>query len=117
MQGQPPGPGLPMHEPSVVSCTFGISYGLLAIDSNRLAGELQIRICGLACCREVGGASRARIAPRVIALIDLFQAGISHLQRLPTSITRGTICLTRNSAHFFDGVHRKGAKAKPVGSD
>jgi hypothetical protein len=39
------------------------------------------------------GVSRAEIAPRVIALIDLSQAGISHLQRLPASITRATICL------------------------
>jgi hypothetical protein len=31
------------------------------------------------------------IAPRVIALIDLGRVGISHLQRLPASITRAAI--------------------------
>jgi len=31
------------------------------------------------------------IAPRVIALIDRWRAGISHLQRLPASITRAAI--------------------------
>lgn len=28
MQAQPPGPGLPMHEPSVVSCIFSKSFYL-----------------------------------------------------------------------------------------
>jgi len=32
-----------------------------------------------------------QIVPRVIALIDLGRAGISHLQRLPASITRAAI--------------------------
>jgi hypothetical protein len=32
--------------------------------------------------------SRGQIVPRVIVLIDLCRAGISHLQRLPASITR-----------------------------
>jgi len=35
--------------------------------------------------------SCGHIAPRVIALIDRCRAGISHLQRLPASITRATI--------------------------
>ena len=35
--------------------------------------------------------SRGQIVPRVIVLIDLCRAGISHLQRLPASITRAAI--------------------------
>jgi hypothetical protein len=35
--------------------------------------------------------SCGQIVPRVIALIDLCRAGISHLQRLPASITRAAI--------------------------
>jgi len=35
--------------------------------------------------------SCGQIAARVIALIDLGEAGISHLQQLPASITRAAI--------------------------
>ena len=35
--------------------------------------------------------SCGQIVPRVIVLIDLCRAGISHLQRLPASITRAAI--------------------------
>ena len=48
-----------------------------------------------------------QIAPRVIALIDIFQAGISHLQRLPASITRATIYPLEYFASLFDGVRRR----------
>jgi hypothetical protein len=53
--------------------------------------------CRKQVCFQVLRESCCGIAPRAIALIDLLQAGISHLQRLPASITRGTICLTRKS--------------------
>jgi hypothetical protein len=53
---------------------------VLAMNSKAIPGtDTSTRSCG-------------QIAPRVIVLIDLCRAGISHLQRLPASITRATLC-------------------------
>jgi hypothetical protein len=51
--------------------------------------------------------SCGEIVPRVIAPIDLCRAGISHLQRLPASITRAAISPLENSASLYFGVRRR----------
>lgn len=47
-----------------------------------------------------------QIVPRVIALIVPSRAGISHLQRLPASITRATIVEAEKSRPLFSDLCR-----------